>query len=88
MKIISIRLAVASLATGLMAALRWYLASRIEPGPEWRFEPNDATLKRMGWDARTLRAFAEAGQLNAAAGLWTAASVVLRALSSIVSVVF
>jgi hypothetical protein len=83
LKALSIALAIAALVTGLIAAWKWRAASKIHPKPSWRFEPVEPTLKHMGWDAATLEAFQKAGELNAAAALWTAASVALGAASSI-----
>jgi hypothetical protein len=44
-----------------------------------------ARTKQHGVDRRDLEALERAGQLNATAALWTAASVVLSALSAIAS---
>ncbi|MGJ4888855.1 hypothetical protein ACQR1Y_11705 [Bradyrhizobium sp. HKCCYLRH3099] len=79
----SIALSALALVTGLIAAWRWYEASQIQPTPNWRVEPVIPALKQMSWDAATLEAFQKAGELNARAALWTAASVALSALSSI-----
>jgi len=76
-------LAVAALVTGLTAAWKWYAASKIQPKPNWRMEPVKPVLSNMGWTSANLEAFEKAGQLNAKAALWTAASVVLSALSAI-----
>jgi hypothetical protein len=83
MKAVIIALAGLALATGLKAAWEWYFASKVQPKPNWRVEPVVPTLAQMGWDNATLEAFEKAGQLNAKAALWTAASVVLSALSAI-----
>lgn len=83
MKIASLIFAVAALGTGLMAARKWYGASKAQPYPNWRSEPVVPTLAQMGWTSATLEAFEKAGQLNARAALWTAASVVLSAISGI-----
>jgi hypothetical protein len=83
MKVISACLALIALGMGLMAAWKWYFASQIQPKPNWKFEPVEPTLRRMGWDTATLEAFDSIGRLNATAALWTAASVVFSALSSI-----
>jgi hypothetical protein len=76
-------LAVAALGSGLIAARKWYAASKIQPKANWRTEPVAPVLSNMGWTSGTLEAFERAGQLNAKAALWTAASVVLSALSAI-----
>jgi hypothetical protein len=83
LKAVSIILALSALASGLMAAWKWYAASEIQPKPNWREEPVYPVLSNMGWTSATLEAFEKAGQLNARAALWTAASVVLSALSAI-----
>ncbi len=84
MKATSIVLAVCALITGLVAAWKWYEASKVYPKPNWKFEPVDPTLKAMSWDAATLEAFDRAGKLNAVAALWTAISVGLGSTSSII----
>jgi hypothetical protein len=48
-------------------------------------EPVEPVLSNMGWTSATLEAFEKAGQLNAKAALWTAASVVFSALSALAS---
>jgi hypothetical protein len=80
---ITMALAVAALVTGLIAAWKWYAASRIQPKPGWRMEPVEPVLSNMGWTSATLEAFDKAGHLNGRAALWTAASVVLSALSAV-----
>jgi hypothetical protein len=82
-KLATVTLALAALATGLMAACKWYAASKVQPYPNWRIEPVEPTLAQMGWTSATLEAFEKAGHLNARAALWTAASVILGALSGI-----
>lgn len=66
-----------------MAAWKWYCASKAQPYPNWRMEPVVPVLSNMGWTAATLEAFEKGGQLNALAALWTAASVVLSAVSTL-----
>jgi hypothetical protein len=83
LKVVDILLAALALLAGLKAAWEWYRASKIQPKPNWRIEPVVPTLANMGWDAATLEAFEKAGVRNAKAALWTAASVVLSALSAI-----
>jgi hypothetical protein len=80
-------LAITALLRGLMAAWRWYAASKIQPYPKWRIEPVEPTLVQMGWTSATLEAFEKAGQLNARAALWTAASLILSGLSALTGAV-
>jgi hypothetical protein len=83
LRLATIVLAAMALITGLLASWKWYEASKIHPKPNWKIEPVVPTLRHMGWDAATLEAFQKAGELNARAALWTAVSVALSALSSI-----
>jgi hypothetical protein len=83
----------AALAAGLKAAREWYKSSKITPDPAWPLDPTgtspmqpvDPMQTQNDWIAATIKALNEAGRLNAAAALWTAASVVLAAASAIFS---
>jgi hypothetical protein len=83
LKVAVVFCAISAAIAGIGAARKWYESSKIHPKPNWKFEPVVPKLKSMGWDAATLEAFQKAGELNARAAFWTAVSVVLSALSSI-----
>jgi hypothetical protein len=91
MKCAGIVLACGALITGLIAAWYWYQSSRVEivpvwpKGPEGLFEPVETEDAQGGWIAGTLMAYSKSGELNSKAALWTAGSVLLAALSSILS---
>jgi hypothetical protein len=84
MKIASMALAIGSLVTGLVAAWYWYKSSivKVVPKADGRFGGGMATATAP-WLSGAMVAFAEGARLNKNAALWTAASVVLAALSSI-----
>jgi hypothetical protein len=87
MKWASVGLAALATVTGLVAAYYWYRASKIQIEPTWLTEPGDNQLSQMGWMAGMMRAFMESAGLNKHAAFWTAFSVALTAVSSIVGVV-
>ena len=74
MKILSIVLALAGGATGLIAAWRWYRSSRVSIDPGWglpgsgiAIEPVDPELKALDLQVATDLAFNQAGLPNASA---------------------
>jgi hypothetical protein len=90
MKVASIILAIVAFVTGLIAARYWYRSSRVAIDPGWgmpgtggQIEPVLEELRGMDIQVATTGAFDGAGQLNAAAALWTAASAAASAVSSI-----
>jgi hypothetical protein len=91
MKLATISVALAALVTGIIAAVYWYRSSRVQIVPDWPegafglVEPGETRASDAGWTSGTLAAFSKSADLNAKAALWTAASVVLAALSSIMS---
>jgi hypothetical protein len=77
-------LAVAALAMGLVAAHYWYQSSIVKIDPAWDLDirgPIDKNI--MGWVTGVMIAFRTASRLNQKAALWTAASVLLSAMSAI-----
>jgi len=91
MKFAGIATAVAALISGLIAAWYWYRSSKVQIEPMWPqgsmglVEPGDAEASQGGWIGGTLMAFSVSADLNSKAALWTAVSVVLAAISSILS---
>ena len=83
MNCISIVIAIGAGLCGLIAARYWYKSSIIEFGPDWDFEPPDEQMKNMGRFAAIMKAAKESSNLNKFAARWTAASVVLSAVSAI-----
>jgi hypothetical protein len=85
MKITSIALAFCALFTGLLAARYWYKSSvvKLVPKTDRRLGGGAMAVATTPWVAGTMKAFADAAGLNKNASLWTAASVVLSALSSV-----
>jgi hypothetical protein len=86
MRAVNMGLVVSTFLTGVVAAAYWYRSSRIQPRPTWRIEPGDGQLSQSGWLAGTLQAFSDAAALNAKAAGWTAVSVALAAISSLVGI--
>jgi hypothetical protein len=91
MKALEIGLAVLACITGGIAAIYWYLSSKVPIDPIWPqgafglMEPGEREDSQEGWIAGMLQSSARAAGLNAKAALWTAGSVLLAAASSIVS---
>lgn len=92
MKAIGIGLAILAGITGIVAAAYWYRSSKVPTDPIWPggplglVEPGEREESQDGWIAGMLQASQRAADLNAKAALWTAASVLLAAAASIVSV--
>ncbi|MGB8769011.1 MAG: hypothetical protein WCC92_05315 [Candidatus Korobacteraceae bacterium] len=70
--------------TGAVAARYWYLSSKIPVKSPWKYcEPPEMEDKAMGWQVETLEAFTESARLNKKAAGWTAVSVFLWTVSSV-----
>ena len=85
MRFVAMALAVIALVVGLNAARYRYQSSVIKIDPAWEQEirgPIDKNI--MGWVTGVMIAFRTASRLNQKAALWTAASVLLSAVSAIV----
>jgi hypothetical protein len=84
MKILSIALALIGAVAGIVAATYWYKASavKIVPKADGRFGGGMA-LSTTPWVTGALDAFSETARLNKTAALWTAASVLLSAVSAV-----
>jgi hypothetical protein len=86
MRCVSIVFAVFALVTGLKAAYHWYAASEVTIDPGWTPadpEPTDEELKQLAWNVAIIRAATESANLNKVAARWTAAAVILGAVSSV-----
>jgi hypothetical protein len=86
-KCIGVGLAVCSLAFGLIAARYWYRSSVVKVDPGWTAQnpqPVDPQRIQMDWNSATLEAIQKSSNLNKMAALWTAVSVGLGGLSSII----
>ena len=83
---IELGLKIIAVGAGGVAAWFWYCASKVIPTPTWArgdmpFEPVIPELAQDGWIVGLLEAASESARLNKIAALWTAASVLLSALS-------
>lgn len=84
MRLISIAFAFFGLFSGIIAAIFWLKASKIEANPVWGDrEPLDPVQAQASWIAGTLTAATESGRLNSIAAKWTAAAVVLSTTASV-----
>lgn len=96
LSVLSIVFAVTALIVGLLAALYWLKASKIEIDPGWRIdpprsaadaqrpiEPGDVQRSQMCWLTATMTAAVESANVNKGAAKLTAIAVGLSALSSI-----
>ncbi len=88
-KLLFVSLALAATGAGFVAAYQWYRASavQIDLGYWYPGCPPDATYRRGGIDLSRGHesAISEASILNKVAAQWTAASVALSALATVVS---
>jgi hypothetical protein len=86
-KCIGIGLAVCSLVFGLIAAYYWYQSSIVKADPGWTSqnpEPVVPEIRQMVWNSAILKAIQISSDLNKTAAIWTALSVGLGGLSSII----
>lgn len=76
-------------AIGLLAAIWWYRASRVEIVPAWGTgcEPGDNQMSQMLWTAGILEAGMKSGRLNKQAALLTAVSIGLGSIGTIIGFV-
>lgn len=76
--------AMAALASGLVAAWYWYKSTtaKIDPGIRKMDDGRDA-FRVMAWVESVMNTAATASDFNRKAALWTAASVLLAAISAI-----
>ena len=90
MKWLSLVLATGACITGLVAARLWYKASEVQidsgsqpPGTGGPIEPAAKAAQAIVWSVTTIQAFNAVANLNRKAAFWTAASIMLTALSAI-----
>lgn len=91
-KPLSLFLAAIGLITGIVAACYWYKASQVTIDPGWgipgldaHIEPVVSEMRQLDIEVATANAFHSSGYHNKWAALWTAASVILNAISSFLS---
>ena len=86
--IASIALALVASATGIRSAWLWHRASRVQVMPMWetdgRIEPLDPTNAQAEWIVALLQTATKAGDLNRKAAVWTAATILLSTIASLV----
>ncbi|MDN7932041.1 hypothetical protein QZM52_12195 [Burkholderia metallica] len=74
--------------TGVYAARLWYLSSKLHVKPTWEkyagFEPGVSSASTSGWIAGIIDANRESAELNRRAALWTATSVGLSAVVTVI----
>lgn len=93
MKSASLAAAVLALSTGIAAAIYWYRSSKVQIEPMWPsgagglVEPGEREEAQESWIGGTLMAFSASADLNAKAAIWTAVSVLLAGIASILSAV-
>lgn len=86
---IALLVAVASLLTGLRAARLWYLGSKVHVMPMWdvggHIEPVDPERAHEEWIIATQQTIQLAGDYNKRGATWTAASVTLSGVASVLA---
>lgn len=99
LKLIYCALSLLAFGVGLYAAYLWYLASKVSIAPAWDLKiPRDVIAKSpetqvsdvvnnniMGWVTGVMVAFRKSGALNRRAALWTAVTVAVTSLASLLS---
>lgn len=79
-------LSVLTVVSGLTSAWYWWKSSQVNIVPRWGggVESGDSELSQQVWLAALLVSSTEAARLNKLAALWSAASVLLAAISWII----
>ena len=86
LKILSVVLSVIGLLFGLVSAYCWHAASRVTVSPAWELEiRGDINKNIMGWVTGNMIAFKRSGDLNKRAALWTAATILVSTVASVLS---
>jgi hypothetical protein len=87
MKVLALTPALLAAGTGLLAALHWHRASKVQIIPMWeeqgRMEPVTLAQGNSEWIIGLLKTGEKSSYLNKIAAQWTAVSVLLSALSSL-----
>ncbi|WP_350015437.1 hypothetical protein ABNK63_09040 [Rhodanobacter sp. IGA1.0] len=88
MRLVEVLLAIGGCVAGLVSAGYWLKASVVPIDPIWSkqggVEPGVHSLSQDGWISGMLEAALESARLNKIAARWTAATVVLAAISALV----
>jgi hypothetical protein len=86
MKYSTVGMGTVALICGLVAAWYWYKGSKIRFEPKFHELSDDVTETDFNWALvrAIMTALNETGALNRIAALWTAASVVLGGLTSLI----
>ena len=92
----SLILALTGALCGSIGAYYWYRSAMVEAIPTWADASDNPDftnvpmidlLGRDGWISRAIKALTESSRLNKWAALWSAAAVILTALSSVSSAI-
>jgi len=87
-KSISLILSILSAVSGFISAYYWYLASKVTVTPAWELEiRGDREKKYYGGVTGNMIAFTKSGSLNRRASIWTAMTIALAAISSLLAAV-
>jgi hypothetical protein len=101
MKYLPVTLALLTFICGLIAARYWYCAIRIKIIPNWEnfmegvvgkeqqiyTEDLSNDLNMTAWKNGNMVAFTKSAKMNACAAVWTAITVALTAISSILPII-
>ena len=86
LKTVSVILSVIALLFGLVSAYYWHAASKAPIVPAWELEIRDDINKNiMGWVTGNMIAFKRSGDLNKRAAMWTAATILVSTVASVLS---
>ena len=92
MKYVDLAIPLLECCAGLISAWYWYRSSRIQIEPSWTaghsFEPVEPSQSQAGWIVGVLQAASLSSELNKTAARWTAATVALNVLPSVIKLWF
>ena len=91
LKVAAIGFAFAAFAAGLRSAWVWYCASRVQIVPMFlendQIQTVDPYSENVEWVIALLKTAQKAGRLNREAAAWTAVTIVLTTLSTLIAAV-
>lgn len=90
-KYVSVVLSVAGFFVGFYSAWCWIKASKVNIYPAWELVISDdcLTIQKniMGWVTGNQIAFKKSGDLNSSAAKWTAVTILVTTIASVISTV-
>jgi hypothetical protein len=86
LKVVSVAFSVVGCFLGLFSTYLWLVASKVSVSPAWELDiRGDINKNIMGWATGVMIAFKTSGKLNSHAARWTAATVAVTTIASVLS---